>query len=1547
MTNGHLVPVAEVAKLQDTAEFLRIQRLGFATSVAFALGLSLILNSTISAQTHRPNVLLIVSEDNGAEVGCYGDPYVKTPHLDQLAADGCRFANAYVTHAVCSVSRASFLTGLYPFQNGHIGLATHQYAMCRNWDNIPSILKQHGYRTGMVGKLHVNPESAFPLDYRAITSSGFNDRPMRKYADAAGKFIHASDQPFFLAVNFPDAHYPLLRQQYGLPEKPLTKGEVKSLPFIGVNSERLRQGAADYYNCLMRLDTGVGMVLEELEKSGKADDTLVIYIGDHGAQFSRGKATCFEGGLRIPMIVRWPGQAKPGTVRDELVSTIDILPTIIQASSLPARVSLPGRSLLPLAANRDVAWRKYLFAERTAYSAASFFPQRTIRDERYKLILNLMPELENPVAQTYLTTQTGFFLYGTNQQEIDGAPEEIKQVYTSWRKPPTVELYDLKNDPWEFRNLADQKELAEVKKRLLGELQSFRERYNDPLLDTERLNKLAAEHDYVAANLHRGRYAKGERWKYLDYLYGDDVGLRIDFEAMPAGEFTIIKNSTGSWQAADGHAVVHTAHSRSGVQSLRVNGGKERQIEWTPPIVDENPDRLEFWFERWTRRTPWEFRVEAFVDDNWLTLHHDTSKAVIGSFHNRLSLKLGDDVPTKFRFTCTAPENTGVMIDDIRLGRGEYLEPPPTGTPKRTVDGRVEIDLFYNRMNGAANYRIPSLAVTKNGTLLAVCDRRKDRGGDAPNNIDQVIRRSADNGETWSDVRAIVDFPGKRTAGDPSLTIDRETGTIWLCYVYANEGVGLAGGQNEQGYGDDTFHIHLRRSDDDGLTWSEPIDISRQIKPPEWFAIWTAPGVGIQTRDGRLMICFSGRKRLADGKWTATSNIAYSDDHGKTWRSFKELGLGTNESQIVELDDGSYMINMRQNGGRARQVSVSKDRGQTWSKQQPDKTLIEPSGCQASLLRLTSKANGDDRNRLLFCNPASTQGRKNMTMRLSYDEGKTWPIEKVIYVGPSAYSCLAVLPNGKIGLLYERDGRRVTYTSFTLEWLSDGKDKLVLRSMHQIDPTEVASELQLARPFGDHMVLQQNVELPVWGKAAPKERVVVQIGKVERKTISDANGNWRVIFPKLSPGDEPDKIEVRSERSSLVVRDVLVGEVWLCAGQSNMEWPLSKAATAKQALAAADNPNIRLFNLQGVARGGSGRYTTEHLKKMTAADFCDGTWQVCSPDSAASFSAVGYFFGEKLQRELEVPVGLINVSIGGTPAESWVRRQALESHPQLNSLVARNWLVNEKLGEWCRERAKLNLSRAMKDGDAIPSDDLGPNHSFKPGFMWQAAVAPLIPFPVHGVVWYQGESNAQLDWRVRQHESIFKLLVTDWRQQFGIGEFPFLYVQLPGMGRPNWPEFRDQQRRLLDRLPNVGMAVTIDVGHPTNVHPSTKKPVGERLACWTLVNTYHRKEFIAAGPLYRSMRISDQSGVLEFDHVGSGLCSSDGQPLRHFEVAGVDGVFHSADAKIESATVVVSSKAVSAPKHVRYAWTPYPKPAVNFFNRDGQPASPFSTAGKK
>lgn len=474
----------------------------------------------VAAET--PNVLLITSEDHGPHLSCYGDENIETPHLDQLAAEGMRLANAFVTYSVCSPSRASILTGLYPHQNGQIGLATHKYAMYRHWPNIASLLKEAGYRTGIIGKLHVNPAEAFPVDFKALSGSNFNDRPMETFADLADGFIRGSDGPFFLMVNYPDAHVPFLEQQYGLPPEPLSGDDIKNVwPEIGADSPRLRGQMAAYYNCLLRLDSGIGMLLSRLRDAGAAGNTLVIYLSDHGPQFSRGKTTSYEFGLRVPMIVRWPGHIEPGLVWEQLVSSIDILPTILEAVDIDAPTNLPGRSLLPLAGETDAPWREYVFTSIAGSTAFWTFPQRTVRDGRYKLILNLTPDRVSPSAAAYEELWRGFQA-GCSPEEIAAAPEAVQRAYETYRRPPAVELYDLENDPYEFVNLADWPEHAAVRDRLMAVISAWRDTASDPFTDPQKLGRFLEETARVSEEYggpeSRYRSDASFRWEYLDYL---------------------------------------------------------------------------------------------------------------------------------------------------------------------------------------------------------------------------------------------------------------------------------------------------------------------------------------------------------------------------------------------------------------------------------------------------------------------------------------------------------------------------------------------------------------------------------------------------------------------------------------------------------------------------------------------------------------------------------------------------------------------------------------------------------------------------------------------------------------------------------------------------------------------------------------------------------------------------------------------------------------------------------------------------------------------
>ncbi len=342
------------------------------------------------------------------------------------------------------------------------------------------------------------------------------------------------------------------------------------------------------------------------------------------------------------------------------------------------------------------------------------------------------------------------------------------------------------------------------------------------------------------------------------------------------------------------------------------------------------------------------------------------------------------------------------------------------------------VDVFVSGEDGVCEYRIPALIVTNRGTLVAVCDARVDRPGDAPNNIDLVMKRSFDGGRTWTPLQLIRRYPGDEAACDPCALVDRDTGAIWVFYDYAVP----APDHRERRI----LKLHATKSADDGETWSDPIDLAAQLKDPTWQAIYAGPGMGIQMRNGRLAVPVYSRQSDSE---VSSCHVIYSDDRGRTWQIGEGVGSQVNEAQIVELTDGSLMINMRGTDQRlCRSVAISRDGGESWSEPRHDATLIEPH-CQASFIRYTEQQDDEGISRLLFANCASTRARVNGTVRLSYDEGRTWPVARTIYAGQFAYCCLTVLPDGTIGLLYERDNyAALTFAGFTLDWLTDGKDTL-------------------------------------------------------------------------------------------------------------------------------------------------------------------------------------------------------------------------------------------------------------------------------------------------------------------------------------------------------------------------------------------------------------------------------------------------------------------------------------------------------------------------
>ena len=536
-----------------------------------------------------PNILLIVSEDNGPELGCYGDASARTPNLDRLAGEGIRFDRAFVPQAGCSQSRASFLTGLYPHQHGQIGLATWGFRMYRkDTPNLPSLLKDVGYRTGLIGKLHINPASAFDFDLHEITGANFGRKDLDQYAKQAESFIRADDAPFFLSVNYPDPHDPWIRQVDGMPKEPQAAGDVQIMPYMGIKSPEFRDMVADYYNCISRMDTMVGELLNVLKQSGKAENTIVIYIGDHGADMLRGKRTCYEGGLRIPMMIRWPGQID-AQVRGELVSTLDLMPTLLQAAGAKPVDDLPGASLQPLFKPGKTDWRSHLFAEYHTHAAApNYFPQRSVRSDRYKLIESLLPATIHPGYKKTIEKLHGDYesqKYGGElnlSDVIAASPPQVQAAYELQRKPTRFQLYDLQSDPYEFQNLAADPAHAQALAELKTRLKRWREDSSDPLLDDQKLRRLTAE----VQSVKKKTVAKKRSWQYPSYM-ADDVSVKpVAFKKKP-NVLMIVVDDMNDWVGClGGHPDVKTPN----IDRLAARGMLFANAHCAAPVC--NPSRV-------------------------------------------------------------------------------------------------------------------------------------------------------------------------------------------------------------------------------------------------------------------------------------------------------------------------------------------------------------------------------------------------------------------------------------------------------------------------------------------------------------------------------------------------------------------------------------------------------------------------------------------------------------------------------------------------------------------------------------------------------------------------------------------------------------------------------------------------------------------------------------------------------------------------------------------------------------------------------------------
>lgn len=523
-------------------------------------------------------------------------------------------------------------------------------------------------------------------------------------------------------------------------------------------------------------------------------------------------------------------------------------------------------------------------------------------------------------------------------------------------------------------------------------------------------------------------------------------------------------------------------------------------------------------------------------------------------------------------------------------------------------------------------------------------------------------------------------------------------------------------------------------------------------------------------------------------------------------------------------------------------------------------------------------------------------------------------------------------------------------------------------------------EVKMPAIFGDHMVLQQDSKLPVWGWADSGEAVTVTLGDQTAKTSAGADGAWRVDFKPVKASSKAETLTITG-KNTLKIEDVLVGEVWICSGQSNMAFSLSRAHNAAEALAAANDPQLRFFSVP-------------MKSSLLPANDTKGKWVVCVPGTAKGFSAVGYFFGSDLRKVLQRPVGLIGTYVGGTPAEAWTSLSGLQKDPpfarhldavekvktglekataEYKGLKAaydeemKKWQTEvgndykKALEAWEAEKVKARAAKQPIPAMPLPSTPApkppvtpdGGGHT--PTVLFNGMVAPLIPYAMRGVIWYQGEANVA---QAVEYRTLFPRMITDWREKWDEGDFPFLFVQLANyqtlQSKPSEggiAMLREAQMKTL-ALPNTAMATAIDIGNGADIHPLDKLDVGTRLALAARHLVYGEDKLVYSGPLYDSFKVEGNKVRVSFKNVGSGLTigvppwTPTGVPpmgteLTGFAVAGADKNWVWAKATVEGDSIVVASDQVSAPVAVRYSWAN--NPIGNLYNKEGLPASSFRT----
>lgn len=465
--------------------------------------------------------------------------------------------------------------------------------------------------------------------------------------------------------------------------------------------------------------------------------------------------------------------------------------------------------------------------------------------------------------------------------------------------------------------------------------------------------------------------------------------------------------------------------------------------------------------------------------------------------------------------------------------------------------------------------------------------------------------------------------------------------------------------------------------------------------------------------------------------------------------------------------------------------------------------------------------------------------------------------------------------------------------------------------------------LSLPAVFADGMILPHNKTFEIAGKANAEAHIKLSLNKRKYLTKADASGNWKVIVDELPTGG-PYTMNISSGKDKIEIKDILAGEIWLCSGQSNMEFELRQADTAQEDIAKANNSNIRLYNMQAKWRTNAEEWSIDALKRINHLDYLkQGKWEKVEPSTVSDFSAIGYYFGQMLQDSLQVPIGLVCNAVGGAPTESWISRSTLEYE---FPAILNNWTQNDFIQPWVRGRALQNIA---KRENALQ------RHPYEPAYLFEAGIQPLVSLPLSGIIWYQGESNAH---NLEAFSALFELLVRDWRKAWKNADMPWLFVQLSSLNRPSWPSIRNEQRLLSDKLDNVYMAVSSDCGNPNDVHPTQKKPIGERLALQALNHVYGKK-IVSSGPILEKAELLDNKLILTFDSSKS-LKGLYDEAIRGFEIAEFDGLYFPVNSvRVNGNKIIIESDSVTKINFVRYGWKPFTD--ANLVNEADLPASTF------